>query len=213
MKYKFVAFDLDGVLVAERSSWEWVHRHFGVDNTEAYYQFMNGQIDDHEFMRRDVALWKEIDPQINITKIGEILKSARLVDGSKDTIQQLKKHGTITGIVSGGIDILAEYVGEMCDMDHVMSNGLECDENGVLLGGGILRVPLLDKAKVLREMLAKVGIQPDECAVVGNSCIDICMFEVASFSIAFNPIDEDVKKAADLVIESENLTDILPHLT
>ena len=55
-KYDIVVFDLDGVLVDIQSSWDWVHRHFGVDNDESLAQYLAGQIDDLEFMRRDIAL-------------------------------------------------------------------------------------------------------------------------------------------------------------
>ena len=41
-KYDLVCFDMDGTLTKLRSSWCWVHQHFGVDNEPAYQAFCNG---------------------------------------------------------------------------------------------------------------------------------------------------------------------------
>ena len=212
MRFKFIAFDLDGVLVAERSSWEWVHKHFGVNNEDGYHLFMEGEIDDMEFMRRDVEKWRSKDPQINTQTITDILKGAKLTKGSIETVRILKEGGVKTGIVSGGIDLIANDIGEQCGIDNIMANGVEADENGSLTGEGICRVPLLNKAKPLLQMLEDAGVQPEECAVIGNSVIDVPMFKVAGFSIAFNPIDEETIREGDVVIHSDDLRDILPYL-
>lgn len=59
MKFKFVAFDLDGVLVDTFSSWVWMHKHFDVNNDHSLYAYQRGEIDYLEFMRRDIQLWLE----------------------------------------------------------------------------------------------------------------------------------------------------------
>ncbi|MCK5037462.1 MAG: HAD hydrolase family protein, partial [Thermoplasmata archaeon] len=79
-------------------------------------------------------------------------------------------------------------------------------------GEGICRVPLLNKAKPLLQMLEDAGVKPEECAVIGNSVIDVPMFKVAGFSIAFNPIDEETIREGNVVIHSDDLRDILPYL-
>ncbi len=212
MRFKFVAFDLDGVLVDERSSWEWVHHYFGVSNKEGYDLFMAGKIDDIEFMRRDIRMWKEIEQDINAARIAEILKGAKLMEGAKETVAAIMDAGIGTGIVSGGIDYLANDVAKSCGIEHVLANGLEQDENGRLTGEGVLRVELLDKGKALNELLANLGIEPKDCAVIGNSCIDVSMFEVGGFSIAFKPIDPDCIAAADVVVHGDDLRNILPYI-
>ena len=212
MRFKFIAFDLDGVLVDDRSSWEWVHHYFGVSNQEAYEEFMAGKIDDDEFTRRDIELWMNVDPDVNITRIENILKTAKLMDGAEETVEALKETGVPIGIVSGGIDLLANHVADILGIDRVVANGLNADETGKLLGNGIINVPLWDKGSPLRKMLAEAGVDPVDCAVIGNSCIDISMFRVAGFSIAFKPIDEETCEAADVIIRSSDLRDILPHL-
>ncbi|MFO7618544.1 MAG: HAD-IB family phosphatase [Thermoplasmata archaeon] len=212
MRFDMVAFDMDGVLVAERSSWEWVHRHFGVDNSKSLDAFCSGKIDDMEFMRTDIAMWKSIDPDVSIAQIRGILMKANLVRGARDTVQALKKKGVKTCIVSGGIDLLADYVGELCGVDRVISNGLTADNDGRILGEGILRVELRDKASALSSIIGEFGVESDRCAAVGNSWVDISMFNVSGLGIAFNPIDAQTITAADVVVESDTLTDVLAHL-
>lgn len=212
MRFGFVAFDLDGVLVDERSSWEWVHHYFGVDNREAYDLFMAGEIDDVEFMRRDVKLWREIDPDIDLARVDFILKAASLMKGCEEAVKAIKKTGVPIGIVSGGIDLLANHVADILGIEHVLANGLSSDETGRLTGDGVINVPLWDKGAALKRMLDGAGVDPADCAVVGNSCIDITMFELAGYSVAFKPIDEESCEAADAVVRSDDLRDILPHI-
>ena len=212
MKFDLVAFDLDGVIVAERSSWEWVHRHFGVDNSVNVEAFLEDRIDDMDFMRTDIALWKAKMPDVNIDYIAGVLAMARVADGAAETFQAIHDTGARTCIISGGIDLLADKIGERFGVEKVMSNGLEAGPEGSLLGDGILRVELRNKASVLRAILEEFEIAPERCAAIGNSWVDVTMFEVAGFSIAFNPIDKKVEQAADVVIHTDTLTDVLPHL-
>ncbi len=212
MGYDLVAFDLDGVIVAERSSWEWVHKHFGVDNNDALLEFVGRKIDDAEFMRRDIRLWKAKNPDISLADIERILLQAKLVEGSSETIRALRERGVKTCVVSGGIDLLADHIGASCGIDRTVSNGLAADKEGRLTGEGILRVKLRDKASALLSVLDEFGIPAEKCAAVGNSWVDVTMFDVAGFSIAFNPIDEETRKAADVVVESDNLMDVLKYL-
>ena len=65
-KFDLVAFDMDGVLVDYLSSWTWVHDRFGVSNEESVISFMDGEIDDMEFMRRDIALWLKHRPGLGL---------------------------------------------------------------------------------------------------------------------------------------------------
>jgi phosphoserine phosphatase len=212
MKYDMVAFDLDGVIVAGRSSWEWVHAAFGVDNSDNLEAFCNGELDDHEFMRSDIALWKSVDPDASIDKVRSILMGAELVHGAVEAVKSIKASGARVCIVSGGIDLLADHIGQMCGTDRVMSNGLVADERGKLLGDGILRVELRDKAKALSSVLAEFGIPPERCAAIGNSWVDVSMFKLAAKGIAFNPIDAETIRWADVVVESNDLRDVLEHL-
>lgn len=208
---RLVVFDLDGVLVAGISSWVMVHDHFDVDNDVAYYAFCDGKIDDEEFMRRDVALWLQFGEQ-HIDDITAILDAVPLTKGAKKVLKYFQNRGYETAVISGGIDILADRVGRELGIDLVLSNGVEADTKGFLTGEGILRVSLRDKATPMKEIIDSMDIEPEFIVAVGNSNIDIPMFELADLSIGFNPDDEETRLKADHVVESDDLSDILKHV-
>lgn len=211
-RFDIVAFDLDGVLVTPESSWVYVHHHFGVSNEVSLKAYLRGEIDDNEFMRRDVALWKKVRPNVKADDINAILDCIAVTEGVKETVAALKAAGIQTAIVSGGLKHLATRVAEMSGIDHVMANGLETDAKGNLAGRGILEVELNKKGLALTRLLRKLRIDPERCAAVGNSFIDVQMFEVSGCGIAFMPVDEEARKGADFVVSKPDLREILPHI-
>lgn len=209
LAYKFVAFDLDGVLVNTFSSWVWMHNHFKVNNDHSLYAYQRGEIDYAEFMRRDIELWLEKKDDMTIGDVEQILSSVPLTKGAKEVVAELKKHGVQTAIISCGIEVLANRVAKELGIDFVVANGLVVDEEGRLTGEGTLSIELADKGKPLRKLLENNGIAKEECAAVGNSYGDAAMFEVCGLGIAFNPQDDTVREKADVVVEGDDLREIL----
>lgn len=207
-----VAFDMDGVLVDTESTWTWIHRHFGVSNERSLARFINGEIDDHEFMRSDIALWLDRRPDLDIEYIESVLGEVPEMQGIERTVRTLRENGARTVIISGGLDIVARRLADKYGFDGFMANGLEIDEKGRLTGRGILRVRLMNKREALNRFLEKWRIPPTLAAAVGNSFVDASMFEGCSHSIAFNPVDPEVIKRASAVLRSDDLSDILPLL-
>ncbi len=69
-----------------------------------------------------------------------------------------------------------------------------------------------NKDQVMSEIAKELGLSLDQCAAVGDSRNDIPMFQVAGFSVAFNPTHDEVAQAATRVIKSENAMDLLAPL-
>jgi phosphoserine phosphatase len=176
--YKFVAFDLDGVLVNTFSSWVWMHEHFNVNNDHSLFAYQRGEIDYAEFMKRDIELWLQKKKDMTIGDVEKILSKVPLTKGAREVVDELKKHGMKTAIISCGIEILANRVAKELGIDFVVANGLVVDEDGRLTGEGTLSIELADKGKPLRELLDKNGIEKEECVAVGNSYGDAAMFEI-----------------------------------
>lgn len=208
MKIKMVIFDMDGVLVDIDSSWQFIHRAFGVSNEENFRDFLNGKIDYAEFMRRDIRLWGNV--HINIVK--EILAKAPLMKGAKSTIAELREAGFKTAILSAGISVLAERLQAELGIEYALANGLLVDEKGMLSGEGEEVVNLLNKATALRKLVLERQITPRCCAVVADSVFDIPLFKEVGFGIAFKAGDERVREAADIVINRKDLRQILSYL-
>ncbi|MBU1158399.1 MAG: HAD-IB family phosphatase [Candidatus Thermoplasmatota archaeon] len=209
---KLVVFDMDGVLADVDSSWVFVHRKFGVNNDHSLHAYLRGEIDDREFIRRDIELWREKDPGITREVIRKMLDDAPLMNGAEETVSTLKEAGHRTVIVSAGIDLLSERICQQLDMDMQFANGLGTDAHDRLSGEGILRVRLMDKGNTVTETARRLGIGQKDIVSVGNSRYDVTMFEASSLGIAFSPEDEEVRARADIVVEGRDLRRILDHI-
>jgi len=206
---RLVVFDMDGVLADIQSSWVYVHDHFGVNNDHSLYAYLRGEIDDLEFIRRDIHLWKDRDPEVSMDKIRRILASVPLMPGAAQAVRQLRESGLKTAIVSAGIDLLAERIVGELDIDHQLANGLITDTKGKLSGEGVLRVKLMDKGDAVAQVGGLFRVKPKDIVSVGNSHYDVSMFRRSGKGIAFRPSDERVKEGADAIVEGEDLSGIL----
>ena len=202
-------FDMDGVLVDIVSSWVYVHRHFGVDNEQSLESYLKGEIDDREFIRRDVALWMEKDPMLTIERVGRILSSAPLMRGAEETMAALRNRGIRTAIVSAGIDLLAQRVAVELRMDMFYANGFVADCAGKLTGEGVLNVRLDQKGEKVEELAELFGLVEDDIMSVGNSRYDVPMFEASGMGLAFCPEDSVTRESADQVVDDKDLAMIL----
>ena len=199
---------MDGVLVNIKSSWTIIHKKFNVDERETFRRYLRGEFDYLEFMRKDIEFWGTVHE----SKIRKILSKVPIMQGAKQTFEQLQKKRYKTAIISSGISILAENLKSKLGIYYIFANELLIDEKGFLTGEGNPIVPLWEKGKVLYKLLNNLKIKPINCAVVGDSLFDIPLFDLAGFSIAFNSKDRRVKKIADVTIDSNDLRDILPYL-
>jgi phosphoserine phosphatase len=211
-KLKLVAFDMDGVLLDYRSSWTWVHDHFGIDNRATVDAWVRGDIDEMEFMRRDICKWIAKHPGVSRKDIGRILEGIPVRKGIRLTVDALHAEGIKVVIVSGGIDIIASKIALDNNFDGFAANGLACDEEGCLTGEGLLNVEIQNKRAALERFMEDFQVGKSEVASVGDSFIDVAMFEVSRIGIAFNPSDESVIEKADVVIRSDDLSAVLETL-
>ncbi len=209
---RLVAFDMDGTLVDTSSSWAAVHRHFGASNSEGLRRFLADEIDDEEFIRSDIVIWKRHAPQLALPQIDRILDDVPLMPGATRLVDGLRSRGIRTVIVSGGIDLLARRIAEELGIDLALANGFETDEDGRLTGGGIVRVPIHGKEEVLAALQGQLGIDPSETASVGNSEIDLGLFRRSRVGIAFLPEDEAVRRGATHVVAERDLGRVLELL-
>jgi len=210
--YDLVIFDMDGVLTRDRSSWTFVHDMMGVSNEHNLKAFIEGKIDEDEFIRSDIALWHSVDPDIGIGKIARFFRELRLIDGIQETVACLHYNGMKCVICSGGIDLAAKMISDEYGFDEYAAVTLLTDENGRLTGEGRKGVDLSDKSVSVREFIRKYNTTPERTVSIGNSFTDIKMFEATGLSIAFNPEDDRTRNAADHVVVSKNIADVLDYI-
>jgi len=213
MRIRFVAFDMDGTLLDVSSSWAEVHRFFGDQNTEALQLFLTDRIDDHEFLQRDLALWRRHRPHITEQDLVSILASVPLMPGAHELFDALHARGIRTAIVSGGLDVIAQRIGRELGIDRVLANGFVLDGHGRLTNEGIIRVPIKRKGDVVAGLQREFGLSKEECAAVGNSEIDVGMFERSRIGVAFLPEDDFVRRRATHIITEKDLRRVIGPLT
>ena len=199
---KFVIFDLDGTIIKENSAWEMLHKYFKVDPSIAK---KNKELYDKEII--DVDKWIEIDIKLwknpNKTTIENVLKKYTLIEGIKEFVSYLKKRGFILGIVSSGIDILAEKVADELGIDICYTNTLIFDERGFLIGGKG-NVDLLNKKEIAENLSEKFKIPLKNFIIIGDTRYD--MIDGVGIKIALNPKE---KLDADYTVNSiEELKEI-----
>ncbi len=203
---------MDGVLTKLRSSWCWVHQCFDVDNEPAYQAYCNGEIDESEFMRRDIGLWIAKKPDVTIDEITKLFQDMPLIGGIQETIACLKANGIRSVIVSGGIDKAALMIKEEFGFDDFAADEICTNPDGTLTGEGSLVVDLKDKGINVRHFIEKYGTTPERTVSIGNSYTDIPMFKNTGMSIAFNPTDHYTSDAATYTVVSENIADVLDYI-
>ena len=211
-RYDLVCFDMDGVLTALRSSWHWLNLCLGVDNDATFIAYITGEIDQPEFMRRDIAQWKAAKPDIRITDLVRFFQSMPLTGGIQETVACLKSNGVRCVIVSGGIDIAAKMIAEEFGFDDYVADSVCSRSDGTLTGEGEMNVDLNDKGINVRHYIEKYGTTKERTVSIGNSYTDIPMFRNSGMSIAFNPMDELTVAAATYVVRSDNISDVLDHI-
>ncbi|MEA3202201.1 MAG: phosphoserine phosphatase [Thermoplasmata archaeon] len=206
---ELVLFDMDGTLV-HGSAWERLHEAFGVSNEANWQAYQRGAIDDHQFIRSDIALWQGRD--VHVSEIEEVLRHAPVMDGAREVVDGLRRLGIATCILSGGLDILARRVCEEVGVDMYVANGIRLRDTGHVHGEGIVWVEIHDKGKMAREIRRKLGVPRERTASVGNSAYDVPMFRETGFGIAFNPSDDIVRRRASRVVEGTDMRPVLRHL-
>ncbi len=204
-KIKLIAFDLDGVLVDGRGSWQEVHNGLGTAKLSKVHEkeYYSGKITFDEWAEKDAKLWYGIE----IEKINEILYQTELMEGVPETIKKLKEKGYKLVIVSGGLKILADRLKDEFGFDYATANEL-LFKDGKVCGMKHI-IDMEGKGTALEKIARGSGLVGEECAAVGDFTNDIPMFKFVGFSIAFNPKVLEIIKIADKVIYEKDLRRIL----
>ncbi|MEM2873391.1 MAG: HAD-IB family phosphatase [Nitrososphaerales archaeon] len=194
-KYKLIAFDLDGTLLVEKSSWNAIHEYFGTKSIarQTFDLYCKGIIDYKEFMKRDIAAWPK---PLHISKISEILSNLNLREEAKEVVDAIHRRGVETAIVSAGISLLANSVAKKLNIKHVYANELCVDENGFLTGDGIMRVDLMFKHLALIELVESLGLSLRECITVDDSINDVKFLQIAGLGLYFG--NDDITSKLDI---------------
>ena len=209
-KFKHAVFDLDGTITKERSIWEFIHKRIQkwYDFAEKYQtKFLDKEISYEEFCRLDAQVWKGM----RTDTLRDIVESVPFYKGIDILTSYLKSYGMKLSLISSGLSVLSDIVKERYGFDHAVANDLLFSD-GILTGEARINVYFDKKAYWVKRIMSLYRIRGDEVIAIGDSLGDKEMFEIAGFSVAFNPSSEELKCIADVVVNSNDISDIIKKL-
>jgi|SRR3989338_3794838 len=214
--YKMVCFDVDGTLVDNVTfSWQVFHDYFQTDRhrrNDAKNKFLSGEITYLQWAEHDISLWKEKNAKKE--DFFRAMEHLKLMEGAMDTLKELKKRNMKLAIISGSLNVVLEkFIPDYNDFfDDVFLSRIYFDESGSISKVEATEFDMDAKALALRRIAKREGISLKECVFVGDYLNDLKIMEEAGLGIAFNCRHEEVKKAADVVVEKKDLREILKHI-
>lgn len=197
-----VIFDLDGTLVRYHgvefeSSW-------GALAVAAGVSQRSQQLFREYFPRRDayaewVAQEAKLLEGISVASVSDQLFPPPYARGVMLAVAQLKGIYTL-GILSSGVDLVADRVASDLGFDFAWANRLLIDD-GCFTGVSETMVSLWSKGQVLETLAQQRGLALDRICFVGDNVNDVPVLERVGLAIAANPKDDSLREVADHVID------------
>lgn len=207
-QFKLVVFDVDGTLM-KSFSWQYLHEALGTWNRGRKYfeQFFHGKITYEDWACLDAALWRG-QP---LEKIQQIVNAMPYTKGAREVLTTLRRKGFKVVLLSGGLSLVTERIRKETSVDAALANDLIV-KNGCLTGAVKVNVSFNNKDEALHSILKRFTAEMNDCIAVGDDETLIPLFEKVGLAIAFNPRSKNVEKHADIVVKSDDLHHILPHI-
>ncbi|MEW5826472.1 MAG: HAD-IB family phosphatase [Candidatus Bipolaricaulota bacterium] len=200
---KAVVFDLDGTLVRYHgidyeSSWGAVAAAAGVsDRSRALLsEYLSRPEAYAEWVARDAALLAGVD----VASVERLVLPAPYADGVREAVGELRGRYRL-GILSSGVDLVADWVRRDLRLDFALSNRLHVC-GGRFTGTAETCVKLWEKDAALRRVAVQQGLRLDQVCFVGDNVNDLPVLRIVALPVAANPKDEQVAAAAAFVIQS-----------
>ncbi|MBC8449244.1 MAG: HAD family phosphatase [Chloroflexi bacterium] len=209
MRLKLALFDLDGTLKQVRDPYVYLHQRLGTwEQSQEFFQMgLEGHISYAEWLRRDAELWAG-QP---VERIIALFRANPYVPGAREVLRALQQAGVTVALISTGLTLHAELVRSECGLEYAFANEVLV-AGGRLTGEAVERVPEGGKGAIADRLMAELGVPADALLAVGDSTSDIALFERAGVSVAVNPSSDEVRAAADIVLEKPDLRPLLPRL-
>jgi phosphoserine phosphatase len=211
---RIVCFDVDGTLVHHpegKTVWQVLNERFLGDmalNRARFDLFRAGRISYGEWVALDIGDW--IARGVGRTEIeNTIRETLTVVDGARGTMDELRARGYRLGVVSGTLDITLELLLSGFPFDCVYTNQVFFDGAGKIVGWQATSFDVDGKARALEQIAARFGLGVEQCAFVGDHWNDLAALARAGLGVAFHPKDDEVSRAADIVVPDGPLTRLL----
>ena len=129
-----------------------------------------------------------------------------IMEGAKETFDELRRLGFKTLTVSGGPDILIDRIKEELQIDYAFSNKLIFNEEklqGVdIIVGSDKTIPIKDTIEMMKK-------QKEDIVITVDGANDIKLFDLAGLKISFNGT-ELINEKSDSIVNKKDLREIIP---
>lgn len=202
---KLAVFDFDSTLM-DGETLDIIARetNFAKEIAEITAKGMRGEIDFFESLEMRVALLRGI----KLETVNEICNNLPIMNGAKETIQELHKKGYKCVCFSGGFKNATVLFADKLNLDGEFANIFHT-KNNILTGkvGGEMMFSN-SKGDMLVRLQKLLNVSYDDTLAVGDGANDLSMFKYAKKKAAFCA-KEVLKKEANIIIEKKDLTLIL----
>ncbi len=171
------------------------------------------------FYQRSIEIAKALKG-MDSRELLKIFRTIPLQQHVPEVINELKKRGIVTGIVTDSYQFVAEDLQKRLGMDYAFANNLIIDD-GVVTGELVIHntqllpdsingnIYSICKSGVMDQLCTQLGIGVGEAIAVGDGKVDVSMLQKVGLGVAFNAPPE-VQQHADISINDMRM--ILPQL-
>lgn len=215
MAFKLVAFGFSGVLATFEgadNAWDMIRNLYKVPNL--WKEYLEGKMSRYQVKTEEYKLWKTAGIKQD-RLMADLRKNTKLFSGIEKLFYELRLRNIVPAIVSDSPQIIVEDIANRLGIKYFSSNRILFNKDGFAYEtvpshpSGDGRV---SKLIALKDFTNRENIRLSEVIAVGNDREDIELFKVVGRSIAFNAKDMETRKAAQVIVNSNTLEDILDYL-
>ena len=212
--YKLVSFSLGNILIKMKgfdNGWNLIRRLYNIPNL--WEKYLDGKLTRREARIKEYEIWKL--KGITRDRLRKDFKRFKLMKGTKQTINVLKKNNITPVIISDNPEFLVKEVAKKLKVRYIAYDRILFDKKGYAYDTKPThpsKNKRLSKVSAIKDFAKKKRISLKECVAVGNNDADIALFKKVGFSIAFNSKDKKLKRLADVSVKSNDLRKILKYL-
>jgi phosphoserine phosphatase len=205
---KLIVFDFDSTLM-DGETIDFLAEPLGLMEKGAVIteRAMRGERDFFESLTTRVQLLEGLE----VERVDEICRNLPLMPGAEETVKALKAQGHRVVVFSGGFRNATGHAREVLGFDADFSNVLHARDGRLtgLVGGDMMFD--FSKGDMLVRLQRLLGVSQADTVAVGDGANDRSMFAHADTRIAFCA-KEILKKEANVVIDTKDLTRVLDHI-
>lgn len=178
---------------------------FGAQVAAVTARAMNGELAFEPALRARVALFAGADAGLIDRTWAERI---RFTPGGATLVATMKAHGATAALVSGGFTAFTGRVAAALGFDEHRANTLHVQDGRL---AGTVAEPILGreaKVEALRQIAARLGIDPAQAMAVGDGANDLGMLHLAGAGVALHA-KPSVQAQVELRVNHGDLTALL----